>query len=55
MKFYSTHTSNTFLDVQYILIPKWYELENPSSERFVLIYKTNIRYKWVHTLYYPST
>ncbi len=54
MEFYATHTSNKFIDIYYILIPNWYELENPSSERIVLIYETNVNYKWVHTLSSPS-
>lgn len=55
MEFYATHTSNKFIDICYILISNWYELENPSSERIVLIYKTNVVYKWFINLSYPST
>jgi hypothetical protein len=54
MEFYATHTSNKFIDICYILIPQLYELENPASERIVLIYKTNVNYKWFYTLSSPS-
>jgi hypothetical protein len=47
MDFFITHTFGKRLNVNYLVLPKWWVIDNPLSMRGFVMFKSDIAVDWV--------